>query len=77
MRTLFERWTRFVQKMVYLQSKTDHTMFYKHSEWSMITIVYVDYIIVTRNNVVEIGRLKRSLAKEFDIKDLRWDIFLV
>ena len=77
MRTLFERWTRFVQKMVYLQSKIDHTMFYKHSEWGMITIFYVDYIIVTRNNVVEIGRLKRSLAKEIDIKDLRWDIFLV
>lgn len=46
-------------------------MFYKH-EGGMVTIliVYVDDIIVTRNNLTEIGNLKDSLAIEFKIKNL-------
>ena len=35
-----------------------------------ILIVYVDDIIVTRNNLTEIGNLKDSLAIEFKIKNL-------
>lgn len=46
-------------------------MFYKH-EGGMVTIliVYVDDIIVTGNNLTEIGNLKDSLAIEFKIKNL-------
>lgn len=47
-------------------------MFHRNTEGRMITIliVYVDDIIVTDNNVVDIGRLKGSLAKGFKIKYL-------
>ena len=32
--------------------------------------MYVDDIVVTGNDTVEIGKLKTYLAKEFEIKDL-------
>ncbi|XP_022863960.1 uncharacterized protein LOC111383990 [Olea europaea var. sylvestris] len=35
-----------------------------------IFIVYVDDIVVTGDNIVEIERLKKSLAAEFEVKDL-------
>ncbi|KAK1678811.1 hypothetical protein QYE76_039659 [Lolium multiflorum] len=49
----------------------DHTVFYRHSN-SKITIlaVYVDDIIITGDDEVEISRLKDSLRKEFEVKDL-------
>ena len=36
-----------------------------------VVIVYVNDIIVIGDNIVEIERLKKKLAKELDIKDLR------
>jgi hypothetical protein len=36
----------------------------------VILIVYVDAIILTGDNVTEMDRLKKSLALEFEIKDL-------
>lgn len=55
------------------QAQTDHTMFMKYSEGAKITvlIVYIDYIILTGDDVLEMSRLKESLALEFEIKDLR------
>ena len=46
-------------------------MSYRHSE-SHITIlaVYVDGIVITGDDNVEISRLKVMLRKEFEIKDL-------
>lgn len=35
-----------------------------------ILIAYVDDIILTRDNIKEIERLKRTLAIEFNVKDL-------
>ena len=35
-----------------------------------ILIVYVDDIIITRDNLIEMGRLKKILALEFEVKDL-------
>ena len=48
-------------------------MFYKHSSERRVTIliVYVDDIILTRDDVVELDRLKKAVACEFEIKDLR------
>ncbi|KAI3470208.1 hypothetical protein Pfo_026871 [Paulownia fortunei] len=50
----------------------DHTLFIKHSSSGgvIVIIVYVDDIIVTGNDQIEMEVLKAKLAKEFEIKDL-------
>ena len=55
----------------YKQSQGNHTFFIKHSTSGGITtlIVYVDDIIVTRNDEKEKNTLKQCLTKEFEIKD--------
>lgn len=63
-----------------MQRKVDYIMFYKYVKRGKVTIliVYVDEIIMIGNNVVKVERLKKSLAKEFEIKDLgKWDTSLV
>ena len=48
------------------------TMFYKHSNEGkvVILVVYVDDIVLTRDDCNELERLKGKLAEEFEIKDL-------
>ena len=48
------------------------TMFYKHSRDGKVAIliVYVDYTILTCEDDVELERLKKRLADDFEIKDL-------
>jgi hypothetical protein len=72
-RAWFGRFTHSMRKYGYYQSQSDHTLFLKHSNKGKITasIVYVGDIVVTGNDIVEIGKLKTYLAKEFEIKDLR------
>lgn len=55
----------------YIQCQSDHILFVKRMG-SQITvlIVYVDDIVVTGNDVVEIKYLKSQLVQEFKIKDL-------
>jgi hypothetical protein len=62
----FDRFRRVVCRMRYKQFNEDHTVFYRHSN-SQITIlaVYVDDIIITGDDEVEISRLKDNLCKEF------------
>ncbi|KAK2968930.1 hypothetical protein RJ640_013461 [Escallonia rubra] len=52
--------------------RKDHTMFTRHSTDGKIAIlvVYVDDIILTGDDIVEMERLKQCLASEFEIKDL-------
>ena len=47
-------------------------MFVKYSEKGKIVvlIVYVDYIILTGDDLIEIERWKKSLASNFEIKYL-------
>ena len=47
-------------------------MFVKHSKKGKIAILIlcVDDIILTRDDLVEMERLKKSLASSFEIKDL-------
>ena len=47
-------------------------MFYKHSRYGkiVILIVYVDDTILTSHDNVELEKLKRKLANDFEIKDL-------
>ncbi|RVW53168.1 hypothetical protein CK203_087585 [Vitis vinifera] len=52
--------------------KTDHTLFFKHSQNGKVAIliVYVDDIILTEDDLEELARLEGLLAQEFEIKDL-------
>ena len=47
-------------------------MFYKHSKEGKIAIliVYVDDILLTGDDIAELERLKKGLAKNFKIEDL-------
>jgi hypothetical protein len=71
-RAWFGRFTHSMRRYGYHQSQSDHTLFLKHSNEGKITalIVYVDDIVVTGNDIMEMGKLKTYLAKEFEIKDL-------
>ncbi|KZV30107.1 Cysteine-rich RLK (receptor-like protein kinase) 8 [Dorcoceras hygrometricum] len=62
-RAWFEKFSKSVKKQRYIQGKSDHTMFVKHtSEGKMaILIVYVDDIIITGNDEIEITRMKTVL----------------
>ena len=65
--TWYNCFTKFIQNLRYMQSQTNHTMFYKHFGDSKIVIlrVYVDDIILTNDNLMELEQLKGVLAKEF------------
>jgi hypothetical protein len=59
--------------MGYKQCNGDHMVFYRHSKGQItILTVYVDDIIVTGDDEMEISRLKEkdNLPKEFEVKDL-------
>ena len=67
----FDRFTKSIQQYGYKQARADHTLFYRSlSEKIMIVIVYVDDIVVTGNDRVEIERIKKKLACDFEMKDL-------
>lgn len=55
----------------YIQSHADHNLFVKRRDNRLTAlIVYVDNIIVTSNDEVEVEKLKCYLENEFEIKDL-------
>ena len=58
--------------MGYKQSQRDHTLFIKHSNSMEVTtlLVYVNDIIVMRNDENERQTLRQCLSKEFEIKEL-------
>jgi hypothetical protein len=54
-----------------ISTNRDHTLFYKHSECRIaILAVYVDDIIITGDDELEISQLKKNLRKEFEVKIL-------
>jgi len=66
--------------MGYTQSMNDHSLFINSPEgYFTRLLVYVDDIILARNDKEKIERIKRALNQMFKIKDLRdfEDIFLV
>ena len=71
-RAWFDRFSKPVRSHGYSQSQADHTLFCNHSRDGKLAnlIVYVDDIILTGDNLVELERLKNFLAREFEIKDL-------
>ena len=71
-RAWFEKFTQFVKSQGYSQGQGEHTMFFKHSQDRKISIlvVHVDDIILTRDDVREMNRLKSFISSTFEIKDL-------
>jgi hypothetical protein len=70
-RAWFGRFSKEVRSLGYRQSNADHTLFYKRRRDKItILVVYVDDIVITGDDVEEIKRLKKMLARSFEVKDL-------
>ncbi|PRQ43270.1 putative RNA-directed DNA polymerase [Rosa chinensis] len=70
-RAWFGRFSQFMRKVGYKQSNSDHTLFLKHQQGKVTAlIIYVDDMVITGNDTVEMDRLQRQLASEFEMKDL-------
>jgi hypothetical protein len=70
-RAWFDRFRRAMCGMGYKQCNGDHTVFYCHKGChTTILAVYVDDMIITWDDSIEIARLKENLSKEFEVKDL-------
>ena len=60
-----------IEKFGTQKSKSDHSVFYRNSQADIILlVVYVDDIIITRNDMAGISSLKSFLQDQFHIKDL-------
>ncbi|XP_016649734.1 PREDICTED: uncharacterized mitochondrial protein AtMg00810-like [Prunus mume] len=67
----FGRFITAMKKFGYRQTNTDHTLFIKHMAGEVtLLIIYVDDMIVTGDDTVEIEELQKRLASEFKMKDL-------
>ncbi|KAH9696724.1 reverse transcriptase Ty1/copia-type domain-containing protein [Citrus sinensis] len=71
-RAWFDRFAKAVVRLGYTQCQADHTLFLRTSQAEKISllIVYVDDIILSRNDEEELQKLKKQLAQEFEVKDL-------
>ena len=60
-RAWFEHFGKVINHYGYNQSQVDHTMFYKHSDEGKVSIliVYVDNLVLTGDDCIELERLKR------------------
>ncbi|TQD71560.1 hypothetical protein C1H46_042906, partial [Malus baccata] len=70
-RAWFGRFAQSMRSYGFKQTQADHTLFLKHDRGKLTAlIVYVDDMVVTGNDVEEIQKLQKYLAKEFEMKDL-------
>ena len=70
-RVWFGRFSQAMQKYGYRQSNSDHTLFLKQQGDSITCLlIYVDDMIITGNDSVEIKKLRENLSQEFEMKDL-------
>ncbi|KAL0541452.1 hypothetical protein IC582_021497 [Cucumis melo] len=71
-RAWFDKFTTFIKSQGYNQGHSDHTLFTKVSKIGKIAIliVYVDDIVLSEDDTVEIIQLKKKMEDEFEIKDL-------
>ena len=71
-RAWFGRFTKSMKAFGYRSSNFDHTLFLKRGKGKIITlIIYVDDMIITRNDQDEISSLQRYLASKLEMKKLR------
>ena len=70
-RTWFSKFSQPVKEHGFIECQVDHTLFVKLSPESklVILIVYVDEIILTTDYKEELLKIKRSLVKEFEVKE--------
>ena len=68
----FRRFAKLIKNMRYKQSQGDHTLFIKHLDSGGVTalLVYVDDIIMTRNDEKERQTLRQCLTRQSEIKQL-------
>ena len=60
-----------IEKFDIQKSKSDHSVFYRNSQVGIILlVVYVDDIVITRNDMTDISSLKSFLHDQFHTKDL-------
>ena len=73
-RAWFEKFTRSMKNQGYTQGQDDHAhLVHKviSSDGKIsILIAYVDDIVLTEDDIVEMARVKEKLASDFEIKDL-------
>ena len=67
----FGRLTKVILALGFKQSQGNHTLFIKHYDSGGVTtlLMYVDDIIVTKNDPKEKEVLWKCLAQEFEMKD--------
>ncbi|KAA0055487.1 putative mitochondrial protein [Cucumis melo var. makuwa] len=72
-RAWFDRFTTFIKSHGYNQRHSNHTLFIKVSKARKmaVMIVYVDDIVLSGDDVVEIIQLKKKMGDEFEIKDMK------
>nr|GFC92644.1 putative reverse transcriptase, RNA-dependent DNA polymerase [Tanacetum cinerariifolium] len=70
-RAWFGRFTLKMKRYGFKQSNSDHTLFLKNRK-NRVTclIIYVDDMVITKNDEEEIKRLNEGLFVEFKLKDL-------
>ena len=71
-RVWFSRFSKVMKAMGYKQSQGDHTLFVKHlaSRGIIALLVYVDYLIVTGDDLEGREALRKCVVQEFEIKEL-------
>ena len=71
-RAWFDKFTRTMKMLGYIQCNGDHTLFFQQSQTGgdTILIVYVDDIIITGNNEGEAKKLEMQLTTHFEVKRL-------
>jgi hypothetical protein len=67
----FGKFNKSMKGFGYKKSNSDYTLFLKHKKGKVTAlIVYVDDMVVTRNDLEEKEPLQHHLASEFEMKDL-------
>ncbi|EOY09596.1 Cysteine-rich RLK (RECEPTOR-like protein kinase) 8, putative [Theobroma cacao] len=70
-RAWFVRFSSIMKAFGYKQSNSDHTLFIKHKEGKVTALImYVDDIVLTKDDPYEMKALQEYLAAKFEMKDL-------